>query len=310
MIIIIGLMVSVFIFFVKTDAPITNGNIQFGIPFNASQRLDVYEPTKKVYEKSPVILFIHGGAWIAGRKEAINVNRFNGAINTLRDHGYTVISPGYTLARDEKSPFPECIIDGYDAIQWIAIHADSLQLDLNNFGIMGESAGGHIAMMNAFAPPSDFGLKIPHIKPRYVVDVYGPNHLWKLYNSSTVDSIEALIASLPSSLQENFNLPKMLFGFDPEADTLRTRQFADTYSPIHYIHTGMPPTLIIHGIKDRLVPIQQSISLKARLDSLHIESEIHVLQNVDHAFFGATEAQKDSIQVWISNFIIRHYYEN
>jgi dipeptidyl aminopeptidase/acylaminoacyl peptidase len=68
--------------------------------------------------------------------------------------------------------------------------------------------------------------------------------------------------------------------------------------------------LIIHGDSDRIVPVEQSTSLHAKLDSLAIENEIHLVKGVDHAFGKATSEQKSEVQKWIVEFIKRHYLGN
>ena len=291
-------------FFYSTDAPITHGHIEYGVSFHNDLKLDIYHPTVLEDELSPPVLFIHGGAWIGGRKESINVNRINGAINRLRASGHTIISPEYTLARDGKSPFPDCIQDGFMAIDWINTHADSLKLDMSKFGIIGESAGGHIAMMTTFANPKDFGLPNPKITPTYLVDIYGPNDLVKLYHSTTVDSLQRLIQRLPEPLKQSMDLPALLFGFNPIADTARTLEFAKKYSPIQFVNQDVPPVLVIHGDADIVVPIDQSLALVQRLEDLGGVHELQVLPEVNHAFHGATDHQKDSIQYWIYKFVI------
>ncbi len=297
-------------FMLKNEAPITKGDIEYNLTYSKDKTLDIYFPTQSNYKKSPVLLYLHGGAWITGRKEALNLNRFNTAFNTLRAEGYTIISPEYTLA-DGESPFPNCIIDGFTAIEWITNHADSLNLDLNNFGIMGESAGSHIAMMNAFASPSDFDLLYEKGTLDYLINIYGPNDLKHLYQSQTVDSLTSLIENLPPTLQEYVNLPHILFGFNPEKDSLKMVEFTNLYSPLHYVSkTSSLPTLMIHGTTDRVVPFEQSVHLKAKLDDLNMPNELYVLPEVDHAFFGATEVQKDSIQTWVSQFILQEYNTN
>lgn len=291
-------------FFYANEAPITKGDISYGVHYKNDLSLDIYHPTQVVHQKSPVVLFIHGGAWIAGRKESMNTNRVNGAVNRLRDHGYTIFSIAYTLARDGKSPFPACIIDGFDAIQWINNNADSLNLDMDYFGIMGESAGAHIAMMNAFSSPSDFDLTQKKIALDYVVDIYGPCDLYKLYRSETVvDSLMSIIAELPEPISEHLDFATRVFGFDPEENLERTKTIADFYSPVTYLNQGLPPILIIHGNADQVVPLDQSTLLKKRLDSLGLENEMHVLDHTNHAFIGTDETQKANIQDWIFDFI-------
>jgi acetyl esterase/lipase len=302
------LVLSLVAFLYKHDAPIIYGDMDYDVPFNEKRALDVYYPTKVLFEKSPVILYFHGGGWVSGLKEMANSNRFNQAFKTLRENGYTIISADYTLASVGKSPFPDNVTDGYDAIEWIKNHADTLGLDLNNFGIMGESAGGHIAMLNAFAHPSVFGLNYSKTKFNYVVDVYGPIDMFGIYETKFVDSLKIKIKELPEFMQNTFDIPHLLYGFNPEDSLALAKKLADFYSPIYYLTAETKlPTLMIHGKEDFLVPYAQTERIKAKLDSLNGQSELHGLEGVNHAFAGASDETKSQIQNWISDFIINQY---
>ncbi len=302
---------SAFLYFLYSNgAPITHGDIDYGIEYKKDLSLDIYYPTKKVFEKSPVILYFHGGAWVAGRKEAINFNRVNGAIKMLRDKGYAIISPEYTIAHDGKSPIPDCVINAFDAIKWIEDNANNYNFDLNNFGVFGESAGAHLAMLTAYAKPSDFSIGYPKPNFDYVVDIYGPNDLGNLLQSQVNDSLNTYLEKLPESLNEYFNLTKYLFGFDPIKDSIKAKQFTDKFSPIFYLNKEIPSTLIIHGSKDILVPVSQSIHLKNKLIALNVKNEFHILKGVNHAFADATDSQKKNIQIWIAEFIENQYNNN
>jgi acetyl esterase/lipase len=292
-------------FFVANDAPIIHGTVQRNIEFKTGLTLDVYTPTEAKYELAPVVIFYHGGAWITGSKESVNINRFNHSINELRANGFAVVSPNYTLARDGKSPFPDCILDGYDALFWVEDHAGEFGFDVDNIGVFGESAGAHIAMTVAYAEPSAFGVVRSKPKLQYVVDVYGPNHLERMYHMQTMDSINALLARLPPHLQECLDIAQHLFGFDPDQNEQLARQVMNKYSPIVYLDESDPYTLMIHGNKDQIVPIDQSTVLKNRLDSIGIVNELKILDGVNHAFSGATDAQKNEMENLIASAIIR-----
>ncbi len=295
-------------FFISNDAPIIKGEVIREVNYKSNLDLDIYMPTQVVFEKNPVVVFYHGGAWIGGAKEAININRFNEAINKLREKGYAVISVNYTLASREQSPFPSCIVDAFDAIKWVENHADEYQFDLNNVGVFGESAGAHIALMAAFANVNDFAPNSKsNIEIDYVVDVYGPTHLESVYESNLVDSITTIIERAPKRLQACINIPEQLFGFNPKEDSIRTKEFAAKYSPLNYIHSEIPPLLIIHGNKDRIVPIQQSYLLIAELKNQGISYEYHEVENMDHAFIDTSKEQKTEVQSWISTFILEQY---
>ena len=301
----IGILILIY-FLSATQPPILKGRVEYGITYKQDLDLDIYFPTQRLYEKSPVVLFFHGGAWVTGRKESLNLKRLNGSIHALRENGYTIISPEYTLARDGKSPFPDCIVDSYDAVNWIVEHADSLQLNMDNFGVMGESAGGHIALMNAFAKPSDFGLEYPKTDFNYIVDIYGPTDLLSLYESQTVDSLNAVLTELPKLIREPLDLPKVLFGFDPREDSTKRIEMSLKYSPITYLHENIPPVLMVQGTADIVVPPQQTQLLKATLDSLDIPNEILFLEGVHHGFFFASDEQKSQTQKNIHQFITEH----
>lgn len=300
-IIALPLLLAVY-FFVSNEAPIINGTVLRNLNYSATQALDIYTPTKQKYDKSPVLVFIHGGAWIGGSKESININRYNEAVNSLRDTGYTVVSINYTLATKGNSPFPQCITDAEQALHWIAQHADSFNLDLNNIGLFGESAGAHIAMMLAFQkqPNSDFNFN-------YLIDVYGPNQLEGVYHTPLVDSVYTIINELPKAFQSNLDIANYLFGFDPEKDSARAYEMMQAYSPFNFLTASAPTTLLIHGSDDQLVPIAQTTALAEKLQELKIPYELHLMQGVNHGFIAATPQQIDSVQQWITTFVVEHY---
>lgn len=303
------LAAALVIFFVVNDAPITQGEVEYDIEYKPGLSLDIYKPINKKFRKNPVVVFIHGGGWVAGRKEAINMNRFHRAIKQLREKGYIVISPDYTLAEPEKSPFPGCIVDMLDVIDWIQDNADKYSFDLDRVGLFGESAGAHIAMMVGYSNGKQFKETHQPLQYDYVVDVYGPSNLRELYRSETIDSLNSTVRELPEAIRERVDLSRMIFGFDPATDTAKANQLMDLYSPINYLSLNAPPTLIIQGDDDFLVPMKQSLDLRDRLVGMGLSHEFHLLSGVDHGFLAAEDEQMDSVQNWIAEFVIRNTME-
>jgi len=299
---VIGATVSFFFF---NDAPILFGEVIYGVEYKENLTLDIYQPTQPIYSKAPVIVFFHGGAWVMGRKEAINVNRFHGAINTLREQGFALISVEYSLASQGRSPFPYCIEDAFDALDWLEQNADSHGLDMGNVGVMGESAGAQIAMMLAYTSAKE-NFPRATISPQYVVDIYGPTDLQGLYEMPLVDSLDQYLTKVPDAIRKKVDIAHYLFGFDPQADSTQTVKFAQQYSPIHHLSKNAPPTLIIHGNKDRVVPVEQSYALHQKLNDLQVDAELHIVDGMDHALGNATPEQKLAVQKWIVAFIEKH----
>lgn len=305
----VALLVTLFVvgFIYKNKAPIIEGHVEYGIRYRDELKLDIYQPTKERFDASPIVFFIHGGAWIRGTKASINFNRFNGAVNILRDKGYTIICPDYTPAGNGRSVFPQCILDIYDAIEWTKQHASTYKLDTTNMGLLGESAGAHIAMMIAFAEKSILPDTYTKDRFNYLIDVYGPNDLTDIYHGYAVETLDASLRKVSHLFGSEFNIKEYVFGFDPAKDSVRAGQLLNTYSPINIVYQNKTPVLIIHGKSDRIVPLKQSLILKGKLDSLNVTNEMHLLNGVDHNFLHATAAQMDSTQGWISDFVIRHY---
>ena len=293
-------------FLIETDAPVIHGKVYSHIQYNERQNLDLYQPTKQVYDKAPVLVYLHGGFWAIGIKEAINNTRFNGAVNELRDAGFAIVSPEYTKARADRSPFPYCIEDAYETLLWMKHNSEEYGLDMDRIGLLGESAGAHIALMAAYSEASEFGVEEETPKIDYVIDVYGPNDLKKIYQLELLDSIKTIREQFPKEYQDYLDLPKFLLGFDPELDTVRTKKILETYSPYLRVDSEVPPTCFIHGELDIIAPVDQSIALQARLDSVGVQTELHVLKGVNHGFMGASKEQKAMIQQWVVDFVYKN----
>jgi len=306
----LSIPILIFYFLRKTDAPILHGKVDFSINYKDNFKLDIYEPTKEVFAKRPVLVYYHGGAWVGGDKISVNNDRFHKTFNALREQGYAIISPTYTLAKFGVSPFPDCIADAFDVISWIEQNSENYNFDLKQIGVLGESAGGHLALMTAYADIEKFTK--PHgISLNYVVAIYPPTDLRELYieQREMLDTIKTSAARLPESFQAYLDINQYLFGFDPAQDTSRADEITQLYSPINYVKKEIPKTLLIHGDKDRVVPISQSLLLKEKMESLDIPIQFHVLEGVDHAFMDARPEQKEQTQKWITEFILGQYAE-
>src|SRR5688572_23429490 len=294
-----GVTIGLGYFLVANEAPIVVGNVVRNIEYKPGLKLDIYQPTTKVYERTPVIVYVHGGAWITGFKESLNFNRFNHAFNTLRESGYAIVSVNYTLAQPNKSPFPDCIKDASDAVFWLTQNSALYNFDVDNIGLFGESAGAQIAMMVAYSQDS--------VKFNYVVDIYGPNQLAGVLHTPIIDTLNSLVGKLPDSYRPSLSPEKYIFGLDPKQDSVAVTQLVQAYSPYSYLTSAVPPTLIIQGDCDRIVPLSQSTSLQTRLDSLGVECDIHIVKGADHLFAKASPQQKLELQKKVVDFIRKHY---
>lgn len=119
--------------------------------------LDVYRP-RKATGPLPVIVNIHGGAWVYGDKKV-----YAPYCMYLASHGFAVINASYRLA--PRHTFPAPLEDVGKMVEWVFHHADEYGLDLSNFFFVGDSAGAHLATAyTAIQLNEDYAKKFPEIK--------------------------------------------------------------------------------------------------------------------------------------------------
>ena len=219
-------------------------DVEYGHTGERPLLLDLYLPAD-LSEPLPAIIFIHGGSWRSGKKEDYRVYGLHFA-----DLGYAVASIQYRLSAE--APFPAAVHDVKAAVRFLKAEAESLGIDPERIGVAGGSAGGHLAMMIGYSsdiPELEGHSGHPGVSSRVqcVVDLYGPADLTTEYVRQVSQTNGAVRAFFEGTYDER----------------------PDNYaagSPVRYITPDDPPTLILHGTVDRVVPIAQSDLLAARLE--------------------------------------------
>ena len=103
------------------------------------QKLDIYFP-KIIEDKMPCLVWIHGGAWLAGSKDYLAPE-----IDTLLHHGYIVASIGYRLSNE--AIFPAQINDCKAAVRFLKANHKEYNIDTSRMAVAGPSAGGHLSAL-------------------------------------------------------------------------------------------------------------------------------------------------------------------
>ncbi|MBI38587.1 MAG: hypothetical protein CMF59_03245 [Leptospiraceae bacterium] len=187
---------------------------------------DLYRPSGSE-EARPGILVLHGGSWQRGSKE-----RMSDVANELAAQGFVVLNANYRLAPDH--PYPAQIEDVRKAIQYMRSNAESWSMDPDRIGVLGYSAGGHLALLLALLPGSD------EARVQAVVTAGAPTDLTAYGDIVTMH-----------------RLLKAEFRTQPEV----YRQA----SPLYHASPSAPPLLLIHGRYDWIVPISHARKLAAAM---------------------------------------------
>lgn len=131
-------------------------NLSYG-PCDKWHLLDVYRP-RKAMEALPVIINIHGGAWVYGDKKV-----YAPYCMYLASRRFAVVNASYRLA--PKHTFPAPLEDVGKMLEWVFHHADEYGLDLSNLFFVGDSAGAHLATAyTAIQLNEDYAKNFPGIK--------------------------------------------------------------------------------------------------------------------------------------------------
>jgi acetyl esterase/lipase len=228
-----------------------------------AEKLDLYLPQRKTDGKRPAIVIVHGGGWHGGDKAA---SREQNIANNLARAGYVCASINYRLcAKDDsiatrlREIWPGNLHDCKTAVRYLRMKANDYAIDKDRIGAIGGSAGGHLVAMMAVTdaedqldpqgPYGEFSCRI-----QAVVPLYGVHDL------------------LTHAQMKGESLG--------QADVELCRQA----SPITWITADDPPTLILHGTKDALVPVKQSEILRDHLTAAKISCQLIVIEGAPHSF--------------------------
>ncbi|RCW77333.1 alpha/beta hydrolase [Saliterribacillus persicus] len=211
------------------------------------RRLQIISPERGV-QTFPLIVFIQGSAW---RKQDIYAAIPN--LSLIARKGYVIAS--VEIRDTDIAPFPAALEDVKTAIRFMRKHAEKYGINPNKVAVWGDSSGGHLALMTGLTTGEyNNGLyKEFSDEISAVVDYYGITDILTLgkYNDildhDAADSPEGLL--LGGNVQDRIDLAKQA-------------------SPIHQnLNKSLPPMLIIHGERDKIVHINQSIEMYKALQA-------------------------------------------
>jgi acetyl esterase/lipase len=239
---------------------------------SASQTLDLYAPKKA--KNVPLILWIHGGAFLFGSKEGFPVEPV--PLQFLLE-GYAVASINYRLS--PEAVFPVQLEDCKAAIRWLRAHANEFGIDPNRIGVWGASAGGNLAALvgtTGGLRDFDVGENLDYSsRVQAVCDFYGPTDFLQMDTHRLPDG---QIHNAPDSPESK------LVGGPIQDNPDKVRRV----NPIAYVDRNAPPFLIVHGTLDRLVPFNQSELLVAALKAAGASVIFHPVEGGGHGqYFGA-----------------------
>lgn len=270
----------------KMSVLLQNGNSEMRLAMEADDPKEDHSP-------KPALLWIPGGGWRGTDK-----NLMLGEMAEFANAGYVVASIYYRSSA--QGHFPDQLVDVKTAVRFLRANAKQYEIDPENIGVFGRSAGGHLSVWAAMNTENfDSGEWEGYSsKVQACCDMFGP-----------VD----ILANMKME-EKKFSDPKFrwhsveethegaLLGGDPE--TMRER--AATASPVNFVNPDMCPIQILHGDNDPLVPVEASSDIlydKIQEAGLGERVEYYVLKHAGH---GTREFFQDSVKKLMIEFFDRN----
>lgn len=234
---------------------------------NPFQYMDIYIPDKPKSLPMPVIVWIHGGAWVAGDKN-------HPPAQFILERGYAVASLNYRLSN--AALFPAQIHDCKAAIRFLRAHAGEYKIDPERIGVWGHSAGGHLAALlaasgNVNELEGELGNNKFSSRIQAAAEWAGPSDLFSVASQAGPEcKIDFKSPTNPVAL--------LLGPQAKEVDYLRA-------SPVHFVTKDDPPVLILHAEDDDVVPVAQAKELCAALKKKQVLHLCHIADSGGHGLF-------------------------
>lgn len=249
-------------------APVSVETVTFATVDGQPLALDIYRAVPAAGKGAPIVIVIHGGSWKGGDK-----SDFAHWDRWLARQGFAVFDIQYRL---QPAPnWQAATGDVKCAIGWVKRNAARYGADKNRIALLGRSAGGHLALLAAYAPrrdpllPASCAPGPQDTRVQAVISLYGPTDLvWGYHNPARPDVIDG-----PGTLRR-------FLGGDPQT----AARAYEAASPTSHITPDSPPTLLFHGGRDQLVSPRHAGFVAERLARAGVPFRAVLIPYAQHGF--------------------------
>jgi acetyl esterase/lipase len=250
-------------------------------------KVDVWQPTGAAAGPRPAMIYVFGGGWVSGDRKQMPAY-----FQWLTSQGLTVFAIDYRLATPGHPVWDKAPGDVKCAVGWVRGNAARHGIDPDRIVLGGNSAGASLAMLAAYTAGDDAvaaSCATGDTSVRAVVQFYGPTDLTTIHrDTDSTDArgmLETYLGGTPATVPDRYR----------------------RNSPITYVRPGLPPTLLLQGKLDSVVPAAQATELASRLTAAGVPNSVVTLPASEHSFDGlyggfATQITRPAI----TSFLHRH----
>jgi acetyl esterase/lipase len=235
-------------------------NITYTLAGGIPEQLDVYVPGSNPPPGGrPVILAIHGGGW--RRFDKSDYGRR--VASAFVPAGYAVVAPNYPLSAPGAPTWPLNLQDLQDAMRWVRQNAGRFGFNSSRIVAMGESAGANLAnLLGTSSGSSCSNGSQNSAAVDAVIGFSAPTALAELYAESPLagGAVAQFLGGTPATIPDNYCAA----------------------SPAHHVSANGPPTFLVHGADDPLVPPSQSEEMAAALTQAGVPHRLVLIPGAGH----------------------------
>jgi acetyl esterase/lipase len=273
-------------------------DVIYGRKFGTALTMDVFRPKEP---NGAAIIWVVSGGWFSSH-DAVP-KKFGGG-------GFTMFAVVH--GSQPRFTIQDAVADLNRAVRFIRYHAKDYDIDPDRIGITGGSAGGHLSLMQGIKP-ADANEKstdpVERVSSRVqaVACLFPPTDFLN-YGEPGKIAWTTTLNWLPAPFE--FEKPEQAIASNPfslhfvRVNTEQQKAIAKQMSPIYWVTEKAPPTLIIHGDADKLVPIEQSERLIAKLKEAKVPAKLEVRKGKGHGWPDAEPDVKLMLE-WFSEHLAK-----
>jgi acetyl esterase/lipase len=254
-------------------------DIVYGHAGGIDLKLDIGQPEGK--GPFPVIIFFHGGGWQQGDK-----SHMHKWIRKYTPLGYVSVSAGYRFAPQFK--WPSQVQDAKTAVRYLRAHAGELGINPDRIGVMGESAGGYLALMLGVTSPND-SLEGENEYAKYPSNVQAVVS----FVSATDFTLPGLplTPALEAEMQQYYKKSLKEVRTDFTGASSPDDPILKRISVVSYVDKGDAPVLMFYGDSDPFVSIEHAYKLRHSLENANVPNELVIVNGGGHGWTGTLQEE-------------------
>lgn len=189
--------------------------------------------------------------------------------------------------------YPTTLLDAQRALRLIKSKASEYHIDPARIGVLGGSAGGHLAALLATLYDNELLPAAPYAPD--AVDTLSARPAFALLLYPVIDLTDDAVTHRGSRTNLTQNDPALY----------------EALSPQKHVTRDTPPAFLVHGTNDRLVPVKNSLLFYEACLQAGVPAEMHILDNGPHGFGMGTNIDDETVREWpmlALRFMARHQW--